>query len=198
MVPIKYLLSRALAGYILMVPILIVYYLLLAIFRKRQNPLHIAAAFIFSFYLFSVITGTGIGNTAPFSFPPIIKWLPFDDIFHAPIHFFLNIVAFAPFGFFLPLLYGRYGNIRAVAITGFLFSLSIELLQMFGWGAAEIDDLMANTLGVCLGYFAYRLIRKGLRMDLEKQIQAVDIYETFELVLLSACAFLIMAFVRIQ
>ena len=198
MVPIKYLLSRALAGYILIVPILIVYYLLLSIFRKKQKPLHIAAAFIFSFYLFSVITGTGIGNTAPFSFPPIIKWMPFDDIFNAPIHFFLNIVAFAPFGFFLPLLYKKYGNFMAVAITGFLFSLCIELLQMFGWGATEIDDLMANTLGVCLGYFSYRLIRKVLRMDLEKQIQAVDIHDTFEVILLLACAFLIMSFVRIQ
>ena len=69
---------------------------------------------------------------------------------------------------------------------------------MFGWGATEINDLMANTLGVCLGYFAYRLIRKGLHIDLERQLQAVDIYETFELVLLLACAFLIMAFVRIQ
>lgn len=198
MVPIKYLLSRALAGYVLMVPILIVYFLLLAIFRKKQKPLHIAVAFIFSFYLFSVITGTGIGGTAPFSFPPKIKWMPFDDIFNAPMHFFLNIVAFAPFGFFLPLLYRRYGNIRAVAITGFLLSLCIELLQMFGWGATEIDDLMANTFGVCLGYFAYRLIRKGLHMGLEKQFQAVDFNDTFELILLSACTFLIMAFVRIQ
>ena len=86
----------------------------------------------------------------------------------------------------------------AVAITGFLFSLCIELLQMFGWGATEIDDLMANTLGVCLGYFSYRLIRKVLRMDLEKQIQAVDIHDTFEVILLLSCAFLIMSFVRIQ
>lgn len=198
MIAIKYLLSRASAGYALMVPILIMYYLLLAKFRKMQKPLHIAAVFLFSFYLFSVITGTGIGGTAPFSFPPIIKWIPFDDIFNAPMHFFLNIVVFAPFGFFLPLLYRRYCNIRAVAITGFLFSLCIELLQMFGWGATEIDDLAANTLGVCLGYFAYRLIKKGLHMGIEKQFQAVDFNDTFELILLAACTFLIMAFVRIQ
>ena len=196
MIQIKYLLSRALSGYVFIVPVLIVYFLLLFVFRRKQKPLHIAAGFVFSFYLFLIIAATGIGNTAVTSFSPEIILIPFRDIVMAPMHFILNIVAFVPFGIFLPLLYKRCCNIKFAAITGFLFSLCIELVQMFGWGATELDDLIANTLGVCLGYGSYCLIRTGLRKDFGEQFQAVGINDTVELFLLSACTFLIMALVE--
>lgn len=196
MIQIEYLFFRALSGYVFIVPALIVYFLLLSILQKKQKALHIATAFIFSFYLFAVIAATGIGCTVFFSFSPEIALIPFRDIFRAPMHVILNIVAFVPFGVFLPLLYQKYCNIKTVAITGFLFSLCIELVQMFGWGATEIDDLIANTFGVCLGYYFYWVIRKGLHKNWCKQYQAVNINDTVEVVLLSVCTFLIMAIIE--
>lgn len=179
-----------------LIPVLIAYFLLLLAFRRKQKPLHIAADFVFCFYLFLIIAATGIGNTAASSFSPEIILIPFRDIFTAPMHALLNIVAFVPFGCFLPLLYKRYCNIRMVAVTGFLFSLCIELVQMFGWGVTEVDDLMANTFGVCLGYYLYRLVKKGLHKDLSEKFHAVNINDAGEVFLFSACTFLIMAFVQ--
>ena len=196
MLQIKYLLSRAFSGYMFMVPVLIVYFLLLSIFRRKQKPLHIVTCFVFCFYLFLIIAATGIGNTTASSFSPEIIMVPFRDLFRAPMHVILNIAAFVPFGIFLPLLYKRCRNIKMAAVTGFLFSLCIELVQMFGWGATEIDDLIANTFGICLGYYSYCLIRKGMHKDFGEQFQAVNINDTVELFLLSACTFLIMALVQ--
>lgn len=193
---ILYLFSCALSCYPFILPVLIAYFLLLLLFRRKQKPLHIAACFVFGFYLFLVIAATGIGNTVAFSFPPEILLVPFRDIITAPKHFILNVVAFLPFGFFLPLLYIKCHRIKIVALIGFLFSLCIELVQMFGWGATEIDDMIANTLGVCLGYFSFCLIKKGLRKDFEEPFQSNNINDMAELILLSASTFLIMALVQ--
>lgn len=97
---ILYLFSRALSGYLFMLPVLIAYFLLLLLFRRKQKSLHIAACFVFGCYLFLVIAATGIGNTVAFSFPPEIILIPFRDILYAPRHFMLNVIAFVPFGFF--------------------------------------------------------------------------------------------------
>ncbi len=196
MMQIKYLLSRASSGYVFIIPVLIVFFLLLSVFCKKQKPLHIVTTFVFCFYLFLIIAATGIGNTVVSSFSPEIIWVPFRDMFVAPKHFALNITAFIPFGIFLPLLYKKFCNIKLVVLAGFLFSLCIELVQMFGWGVTEIDDLMANTLGVCLGYCAYCVTKKCLRKDFDEQFQAVNINDTFELFSLSVCIFLIMALVE--
>lgn len=193
---LKYLFIRALRGYVFLIPILIGYFLLLIVFRRKQKPLHIATCFVFSFYLFFIIAATGIGNTAELSFSPEILMIPFRDIVVAPLHFTLNIVAFIPFGVFLPLLYKRYSHFGKVALAGFLFSLCIELVQMFGWGATEIDDLIANTLGVCLGHISYCLMKKSLCKNLGESFRSVDINDTVELVLLTSCTFLIMALVQ--
>ena len=196
MIQIQYLLSRTLSGYVFMVPVLIVYYLVLSVVSRKQHVAHIITAFIFSFYLFLVMAATGIGCTTVSSFSPEIILIPFRDIVMAPRHFILNIVAFVPFGIFLPFLYKRCCKITIVALIGFLFSLCIELVQMLGWGVTEIDDLIANTVGVCLGYYSFCLIRTGLHKDFAEQFQAVNINDTFELFLLSACTFLIMALIQ--
>ena len=196
MIQIKYLLSRALSGYVYMVPVLVVYFLLLFVFRRKQKPFHILAVFVFSFYLFLVIAATGIGNTTASSFSPEIILIPFRDVFVAPKHFILNIAAFVPFGIFLPLLYKRRSNIKNVSVVGFLFSLCIELVQMFGWGVTEIDDIIANTFGVCLGYCLYSLISKRMHKDFGEQFQVVNINDTVELLILSTFAFVILALVQ--
>ncbi len=193
---IKYLLSRALSGYALLFPVLIVYFLLLVILHRKQTLLHIATSFVFIFYLFLIIAATGIGNTTAFSFAPEVILTPFRDIVIARRHFVLNIIAFVPFGFFLPLLYKRYSNIKIVAISGFLFSLCIELVQMFGWGVTELDDLMANTFGVCLGFYLYRLIKKAFHKDYSKPFQAVKIIDGIEMFLFSFFTFFIMALIQ--
>ena len=42
----------------------------------------------------------------------------------------------------------------------FALSLAIELTQMFGLGITDVNDLMTNTAGACLGLFLYRAVWK--------------------------------------
>lgn len=69
-----------------------------------------------------------------------------------------NILAFAPFGFLLPMLNKRYRNIFITTFLSFLFSLSVELVQLyFKVGIFDVDDIFMNTVGGIIGYISYRI-----------------------------------------
>ncbi len=76
-----------------------------------------------------------------------------------------NIVGFLPFGFFLPALCVRLQRLVPVLALGFSLSLAVELIQLVTRvGIFDVDDLILNTLGVLLGYWAFviwRRMRKG-------------------------------------
>jgi Glycopeptide antibiotics resistance protein len=70
-----------------------------------------------------------------------------------------NVLAFAPFGFLLPLLGKRYRNFFYTVFLCFLFSLTAETIQLFlKIGIFDVDDIFMNTMGGILGYIAYALI----------------------------------------
>lgn len=92
------------------------------------------------------------------SFSPRIVYIPFVDMIKRPKDTVLNVILFVPMGIFLPALYGKYDKIGKIALTGFLISLSIIIVQMFGYGATDINDLITNTVGTCLGGCIYTLL----------------------------------------
>ena len=191
MIPISDILIRSISGYIFMIPVLILYFLWLRKSGTPQNLLHTFAVFVFGYYLFGLLTVTGIGYTSTIAFRPNISWIPFVGIITGPIDTILNIVLFVPLGFFLPLSYQKYHSVKTVALTGFLLSLSVEIVQMFGWGSSDINDLITNTAGACLGYLAYCLLSKILPADLKTQLQTESVKAVLEVFLLSVCAFII-------
>lgn len=70
-----------------------------------------------------------------------------------------NIIWFVPLGSIL-LLTGKAKRIWSVALCGLLLSLIIETLQfIFGTGVSELDDLVLNTTGACIGAVIVRLYR---------------------------------------
>ena len=156
--PITDVLIRSLSGYIFVIPGILLYFLYLRKSGKKQTPLHIVSVSIYCYYLIGVLTMTGIGKLK--SFEPRIVLIPFLDMISGPVDTMLNVVLFVPLGFFLPLLWKKWEHIGSVALTGFLFSLSIEIVQMFGRGATDINDLITNTVGACLGYWIYKLLSK--------------------------------------
>lgn len=83
----------------------------------------------------------------------------------------LNIILFFPLGFFLPLLYQKYNSLSKVLLHEFLFSLSIEITQMFGFGTTDVNDLITNTVGACLGYGIYKLFNVFFLNHLSKNIK---------------------------
>lgn len=75
-------------------------------------------------------------------------------------YFFLNVVmniaAFAPFGFFLPIISGKNKKFLNVFLLSLELTLTIEMLQLlFRVGIFDVDDIVMNTLGGILGYVIY-------------------------------------------
>ena len=77
-----------------------------------------------------------------------------------------NIALFLPLGILLPLISNRFRSLRRVLLGALCLSLSIEALQFvlrfFGNPrAVDIDDVILNTLGACLGFAFHKYgIRK--------------------------------------
>ncbi len=70
-----------------------------------------------------------------------------------------NVLGFVPFGLLFPLLFRWKPNLIVTLVFGFLFSLALELLQWFmAVGSFDVDDLLLNTIGVFVGYLAFRLL----------------------------------------
>jgi glycopeptide antibiotics resistance protein len=190
------ILIRSLSGYIFIVPVLILYFLYLKKTGRKQSFLHIVTVFLFCYYLFGILTVTGIGYTSKIRFRPNISLIPFLGMITGPVDTMLNIILFVPLGIFLPLLYKKYHRIKPVALTGFLFSLSVEIVQMFGWGSTDINDLITNTAGVCLGYLIYYLLFNVMPDNLRKQFYADRVNAPVEVLLFAIFTFISMVTVQ--
>lgn len=71
-----------------------------------------------------------------------------------------NVLAFVPFGIFLPFLIRRVRVFGKTLLLGFQFSLLVEIVQLFSKvGSFDVDDILLNTLGVIIGYFCFSYIR---------------------------------------
>lgn len=70
-----------------------------------------------------------------------------------------NVLAFVPFGLFLPLLLRGMRYFGKTVLLGFEFSLLVEIVQLFSKvGSFDVDDILLNTLGVVLGYVLFFLL----------------------------------------
>ncbi len=63
-----------------------------------------------------------------------------------------NVIAFFPFGFFLPILYPKCRLLLFTTFLSFEFSLLVETIQLVSKvGSFDVDDLLLNTIGGALG-----------------------------------------------
>jgi glycopeptide antibiotics resistance protein len=178
------------SGYIFVFLGVVLYFLYLKKSGKKQTLFHIVTVVLFSYYIIGVLTMTGIHDFD--SFAPRIVLIPFVDMIKGPIDTVLNVILFLPLGFFISLLYKRYNRVSKVVLTGFLLSLSIELIQMFGMGATDINDLITNTFGALLGYGIYKLLSKLTGEKFFEKFKSVKISEQKEVLLLIVYSFVIM------
>ena len=74
------------------------------------------------------------------------------------LNIFGNVLAFMPFGFFLPVIWVRTRHWYITVLLSFAMSLLVETMQLVGKvGSFDVDDLLLNTLGGMAGYGLYRL-----------------------------------------
>lgn len=97
-----------------------------------------------------------------------INLIPFDTIRRYFTHrvtfysFAVNIIgnlsAFAPLGFFIPLLFERINSAFKLIFTVALTVASVELLQLLmQTGSCDIDDLILNTFGAYIVYIVLKI-----------------------------------------
>ncbi len=90
------------------------------------------------------------------------------------VNLFGNVLAFAPFGFCLPLISPRYNGFFRIFFLSAGFSLSVELVQLvYRVGIFDVDDIFLNTIGGLLGYAGYRVIRSVFYYGRRKFIRNV-------------------------
>lgn len=71
-----------------------------------------------------------------------------------------NVAVFIPLGFALPILFERIHSFVQVLILSFSISLLAETMQLvLRVGCFDVDDLLLNTIGGCIGYAVYRIFR---------------------------------------
>ena len=123
------------------------------------------AGYSFTVYILVIAQATGIGNIMAWHLTAskAINWVPFVNEESGLI--LLNGLLFLPMGIFVPILFKK-GNWNAVKILalGLSSSLVIELIQLLLVGrTADVDDLLANTVGCAMGYLLFRIAKKGFR-----------------------------------
>ena len=77
------------------------------------------------------------------------------------IYFFGNLIGFFPLGFFLPALFAKQHKFNHFIATGTLAIVCIELLQWVTMrGSFDIDDVILNVIGACLGFLLLQRLTK--------------------------------------
>lgn len=184
-------------GAISMIPLLIIFqgipYIIIKCKLKKSKKIsffHLFLISIFSFLLASIFVVTGGPSITYIRTDLNINLELFIGLKTNFIQYLLNILLFIPFGMLLPLLWKKYENLFAVVISGFLFSLLIEVGQIFTLRATDIDDLFTNTLGTLIGFilfFILKLFFPKLALLFRNNNCAHDFRKCFNCIMISWC-----------
>lgn len=154
--------------------------LLLSKYLKSNKPMKIYLYVIFILYIITLIQLTlfdsdygraGLNffhwnkenlevylrNNNLIPFKTIIEYIARQDRI-AIINLLGNLIAFAPMGLFLPLLFKKQNKLKNFILTNIVIVLAIEVLQFLSLsGSFDIDDLILNELGALLIYGLYKI-----------------------------------------
>ena len=85
------------------------------------------------------------------------------------VNLFGNIVAFAPFGFFLPMLCRIGKNVFGCVALSAVFSFCVESVQLYTKvGAFDVDDIFLNSVGGLVGYLVFYLVWRPMARRIQK------------------------------
>lgn len=112
------------------------------------------------------------GQVQPLLFDAATAWpfrmnlVPFVNLLDYPTkgEILLNVIGnstmFIPTGIMTPLIYKNLYSFKKTVLTGFLISLTIEIIQLpFAVRCSDVDDLILNTLGCIAGYGIYAIVK---------------------------------------
>lgn len=77
-----------------------------------------------------------------------------------------NFALFMPFGYFIPLLFGKYRVFVKFILLTLAVLLSIETLQVLTLrGSFDVDDILLNLTGAVIGFFIAGIVTSKNRRD---------------------------------
>lgn len=134
--------------------------------RKQKIQLIFLPIYIFTVLWFIVLSRpTGYHVAQLELFWSYKRWLAGD--MNLGIEIMANIAMFVPYGFLMSLILpikSRGKKAAVTVITAFLFSFTIESLQLyFMRGLFEWDDMVSNTCGGIVGVILHRILEKVLK-----------------------------------
>lgn len=156
MARIVFVVRETAAAAVALVPVWILLHVL--VFRSWRKSIPYG---LFALYLGAVWALVGLPNVAYVRFGCNLNLIPLVGIPEDLKNAALNVALFVPLGGCVPLLWKDLRGMRAVGF-GFGMSLLIELLQIFTYRAADVNDLLTNTLGTCLGVLASTVLGRVL------------------------------------
>lgn len=116
---------------------------------------------IFGFYLAVVLALVGFPNITMLQTEFTVNLIPFIYMLSDFVNACLNVLLFVPFGFFLPMLWKEFRNIKSVALAGIVATSFVEISQLFTGRATDIDDIITNSIGTLIGYFTVRFVTEN-------------------------------------
>ena len=154
--------------------------ILLSKFLKNNKPMKIYLYAIFIIYIITLIQLTLFDSDYGRGGLNIFDWskenlevylennnlIPFKTISLyisrqdrvAIINLLGNLIAFAPMGIFLPLLFKKQNKLKNFILTNIAIILAIESLQFLSLsGHFDIDDLILNLLGALIIYGLFKV-----------------------------------------
>ena len=113
---------------------------------------------VFGFYFSAVLALVGFPNIASLKIDFAVNVIPFLDMVSDFINACLNILLFVPFGFFLPILWDKFRNIKITFRT------------------SDINDIITNTVGTIIGYFIVHRITDNFTKRIFSNSKMGDFY----------------------
>jgi glycopeptide antibiotics resistance protein len=150
------------------VTVAIIAYLLLSFLLKNKGTDFIRhSSYLFFFLsLFLVIFCTIILFGLPISFNPDhyilnlkpLLWLEDEFVRQRIMNEIIpNIVVFIPLGIFTPIAFKQMRKWFRAALFACLVPFCIEFFQYFIGRSSDIDDFIANFLGIIIGYVIFKI-----------------------------------------
>lgn len=91
---------------------------------------------------------------------PLVHLLDYKILWEARINVIGNVAMFIPIGVIFPAVFRQLDTPAKAIAAGAGFSLAIEILQLpFFERTSDVDDLILNSLGYCIGYGLYLLVK---------------------------------------
>lgn len=135
---------------------------------EKSGKVHLIWLYIYILYLSMALDVAGIGGLWDIGYYDSV--IRVDEVNLIPFRsegiltYVLYIIMFMPLGFLLPLLWKQYEKIGRVITVGAVFSLCIEMGQLFNRRKTDIDDVIMNVIGTALGFGVWFVFYKAFHL----------------------------------